>query len=72
MTATPWMHCYTHIRHVDDLGKPFEKELEHFFVNYHQLGSKSFRVLAMKGPAQAQALRRVRACRKTARRSGHG
>ena len=30
-------HSYTHIRHVDDLGKAFEKELEHFFVSYHEL-----------------------------------
>lgn len=63
-------HSYTHIRHVDDLGKPFEKELEHFFVSYHELSGKSFRVLAMKGPAQA--LRQVKACRKTARRNGNG
>jgi len=59
-------HSYTHIRHVDDLGKAFEKELERFFVNYHEFVGKSFRVLTVKGPAQA--LRQVKACRKTARR----
>ena len=58
-------HSYTHIRHVDDLGKAFEKELENFFVNYHELTGKTFRVLGMKGPAQA--LRQVKACRKSAR-----
>jgi len=45
---------------------PFEKELERFFVNYHEFVGKSFRVLTVKGPAQA--LRQVKACRKTARR----
>ncbi len=59
-------HSYSHIRHVDDLGKSFEKELENFFVNYHELGGKTFRVLGIKGPAQA--LRQVKACRKAARR----
>jgi len=59
-------HSYTHIRHVDDLGKAFEKELEDFFVNYHELVGKTFRVLGVKGPAQA--LRQVKACRKSARR----
>ncbi len=59
-------HSYSHIRHVDDLGKSFEKELENFFVNYHELGGKTFKALGMKGPAQA--LRQVKACRKAAHR----
>jgi len=58
-------HSYSHIRHVDDLGKAFGKELENFFVNYHQISGKTFHVLAMKGPGQA--LRQVKACRKAAR-----
>ena len=61
-------HSYTHIKHIDDLGKAFEKELEDFFVNYHKLVGKSFRVLGVKGPAQAR--RQVKACRKVARRQG--
>jgi inorganic pyrophosphatase len=59
-------HSYTHIKHIDDLGKGFEKELEDFFVNYHQLGGKIYRVLAVKGPAQAR--RQVDKCRQSARR----
>jgi len=39
-------------------------------VNYQEFVGKSFRVLTVKGPAQA--LRQVKACRKTARRNGHG
>ena len=63
-------HSYSHIRHVDDLGKTFAKELENFFVNYHQLSGTTFRVLALKGPAQA--LRQVKICRKAARANGSG
>ena len=40
MTAS-WREIGTHswddIRHIDDLGKKFCKELEEFFVNYHDL-----------------------------------
>ncbi len=59
-------HSYTHIRHIEDLGKAFEKELEDFFVNYHRLCGKRYRVLGAKGPAKAR--RQVKACRKMARR----
>src|ERR1700747_1913908 len=30
-------HSYAHVRHVKELGKKFVKELEEFFVNYHEL-----------------------------------
>lgn len=63
-------HSYTHIRHIDDLGKGFEKELENFFVNYHQLAGKTYRVLSVKGPVQAR--RQVEKCRKSARRHASG
>jgi inorganic pyrophosphatase len=47
-------HSYAHVKHVDDLGKPFVEELEEFFVNYHQLKGKKYRILDVKGPAEAQ------------------
>jgi inorganic pyrophosphatase len=59
-------HSYAHVKHIDDMGPQFEKELEEFFVNYHRLHGKEYRILAMKGPAQA--LRCVKACRKAARK----
>lgn len=49
-------HSWADIKTIDDLGKEFEKELEEFFVNYHKLSGKQFRVLGVKGIAQARKL----------------
>jgi inorganic pyrophosphatase len=38
---------------VDDLSNTFLKELEDFFVNYHQLSGKEYRILDVKGPGAA-------------------
>ena len=46
-------HSYAHIHHVKELGKKFVKELEEFFVNYHDTQGKKYRVLEIKGPAEA-------------------
>jgi inorganic pyrophosphatase len=50
---------------VDDLGKEFERELEEFFVNYHRLEGKSYKILAVKGPRAAY--RAVKSAEKAAR-----
>jgi len=47
-------HTYAHVKHVDDLGKTFIKELEDFFVNYHELSGKQYRVLDVRGPGEAR------------------
>lgn len=47
-------HQWAHIQHVDDLGKLFVRELEAFFVNYHDLEGKKFRILDVRGPGQAR------------------
>jgi inorganic pyrophosphatase len=49
-------HSFADVKTIDDMGKKFEKELEEFFVNYHKLIGKEYRVLAMKGPDQARKL----------------
>ena len=49
-------HSWDDIQTVDDLGKQFALELEEFFVNYHRLSGKQYRVLGLKGPDQARKL----------------
>src|SRR5579862_7253794 len=41
-------HSHAAIRHIDDLGKRFVRELEEFFVNYHELTSEQYRVLDVR------------------------
>jgi inorganic pyrophosphatase len=47
-------HSFVDIQHVKDLGKQFVHELEDFFVNYHELSGKKYRVLDVKGPNEAR------------------
>lgn len=49
-------HSWADIKTLDDLGKQFCRELEEFFVNYHRLSDEKYRVLGLKGPAQARKL----------------
>jgi inorganic pyrophosphatase len=62
-------HSYAHVKHVDDLGEKFVDELEEFFVNYHRHVGKKYRVLDVKGPAEAQ--RRVDDGMKAVRNASH-
>jgi inorganic pyrophosphatase len=59
-------HHMEAVRHLDDLGKRFVKELEEFFVNYHALDDKKFEVVGTGGPAAA------RKCIKHAARKARG
>ena len=59
-------HSYSHVKHVQDLGKKFVEELEEFFVNYHRHLGKKYRVLDVQGPAEAW--RRIEDGRKGLRR----
>jgi inorganic pyrophosphatase len=52
-------HSWADIKTVDDLGKQFLKELEEFFVDYHRLSDRQYRVLDVKGPGRARKLVRV-------------
>jgi hypothetical protein len=36
------------------LGKQFVRELEDFFVNYHELSGTKYRVLDVRGPGEAE------------------
>lgn len=47
-------HSYAHVKHIDDLGKRFVREIEEFFVNYHELSGKQYRILDVRGPGEAK------------------
>ncbi len=49
-------HSWEDVKTVDDLGKQFARELEEFFVNYHRLTGKKYRILGLKGPDEARKL----------------
>src|SRR5439155_530741 len=49
-------HSWEDIKTITDLSKQFCRELEEFFVNYHRLTGKEYRVLGLKGPNQARKL----------------
>src|SRR6267378_1078408 len=38
-------HSYERVTHVGDLGTKFVRELEEFFVNYHELMEEKYRIL---------------------------
>jgi inorganic pyrophosphatase len=46
-------HSLAQVRQIKDLGGPFVRELEDFFVNFHRLSGKEYRILGCKGPAAA-------------------
>jgi inorganic pyrophosphatase len=47
-------HSYAHVHHVKELGEKSVKELEEFFMNYHDLQGEKYRILDVKGPAEAR------------------
>jgi inorganic pyrophosphatase len=49
-------HMYANVRKLDDLPKQFLRELQDFFVNYHRLEGKEYKLLGCKGIAAAQKL----------------
>jgi inorganic pyrophosphatase len=53
-------HRWAHVKRIDDLGKQFLRELEEFFVNYHELTGKEYRIVDVRGPGEAR--RRIKEC----------
>jgi inorganic pyrophosphatase len=49
-------HIYSDLKKLKDVPEQTLREIEEFFVNYHKLQGKKFKVLARKGPKSAQAL----------------
>ena len=46
-------HTWSNVKRIDDMGKKFIKELGDFFVNFHKLKGRKYRILDVKGPKQA-------------------
>jgi inorganic pyrophosphatase len=53
-------HSYAHVKHVNDMGKTFLEEIEEFFVNYHELSEKQYKILDVRGPKEA--VKRIKKC----------
>src|SRR5580704_15783603 len=49
-------HMYANIKKLEDLPKHFVKELEDFFVNYHRLEGKQYKLLGCKDANEAMRL----------------
>lgn len=49
-------HLYADLQHYTDLPRKFLGEIEEFFVNYHQLEGKKYKLLGCKGPRTASTL----------------
>jgi inorganic pyrophosphatase len=55
---------FTEVKKLDDLPKHFMRELEEFFVNYHRLQGKRYKLLGCKGVDAAMTL--IKKARKAA------
>ncbi len=49
-------HSFASVKKIADMGKIFCRELEEFFVNYHRMIGKEFRVLKIRGPSSGRRL----------------
>ena len=47
---------YADVERLDDLPKKWIQEIEMFFVHYHKLEGKEYRLLGCKGPKTAKRL----------------
>ncbi len=47
-------HFYSEIQHVNQLPRQLLREIGEFFINYHRLEGSEFRVIGIKGPAEAR------------------
>jgi inorganic pyrophosphatase len=59
-------HSFASVKTMEDMGKIFCKELEEFFVNYHRMIGKEFRVIKVRGPSSGRRL--IKKAQKLARK----
>ncbi|HEY0794998.1 MAG TPA: inorganic diphosphatase [Acidisarcina sp.] len=62
-------HMYAHIRKLDDLPEQFLRELQDFFVNFHRLEGKEYKLLGCKGIDEAEGL--IKKSQKELKKSGN-
>jgi inorganic pyrophosphatase len=60
-------HSFADIKPILDSGSRFLRELEIFFVNYHELSGEQYRVIDVRGPGQVRE--RIEAGIRAARRA---
>jgi inorganic pyrophosphatase len=58
-------HSFADVTEIRDLGKRFTRELEEFFVNYHELSNEKYKVLGVKDIDRAFKL--LKQCEKAVR-----
>ncbi|HEY0757733.1 MAG TPA: inorganic diphosphatase [Acidisarcina sp.] len=61
-------HMYSNIRKLDDLPEQFLRELQDFFVNFHKLEGKEYRLLGCKQADEGMDL--IKASQKQAKKAG--
>ncbi len=49
-------HSWAEVKQMGDLGDEFTQELEKFFVNFHQLQGKQFKIIGVRGANRARKL----------------
>jgi inorganic pyrophosphatase len=49
-------HSYAYVKKINDLPNQFLRELQDFFVNYHRLEGKEYKLLGCKGTQAAMSL----------------
>jgi len=59
-------HTHSDLKHVDDLNSALLREIDNFFVNYHQHYGAKFKVLGHCGPKEALKMVKKAAKRKKA------
>ena len=56
VAITAQNHSWADVKNIHDLDDKFCEELEAFFVDYHKLSGKNYRVLGARGPKTAKKL----------------
>ena len=56
MAVATCNHDYSDLKNISDMNETLLKDVEEFFVNYHRLTGKKFKVIGTGGPKKARKL----------------